>query len=85
MKENSDATSCEIVSVGRDGTVRLFNTALENQNREMSQKPILKKLGMSKRHEKLPECIGFDFCETKQRDWGNMVTIHKSLCLEIQK
>ena len=43
----------------------------------MSQKPILKKLGLVRRHERLPECIGFDFSETRERDWGNLVTIHR--------
>ena len=37
--------SCEMLSAGTDGAFRLFNFALESQNREISQKPILKKLG----------------------------------------
>jgi U3 small nucleolar RNA-associated protein 21 len=43
----------------------------------MSQKPLLKKLGLSRRGERLPDCIDFDFCETRQRDWGNLASIHK--------
>ena len=78
MRDNADALSCELISVGVDGTVRLFNTAVESQNREMSQKPLLKKLGLFRRNERLSQCIGFDFSETRQRDWGNMVTIHQS-------
>lgn len=78
MRDNTDASSCEMISAGSDGTVRLFNTALESHNREFSQKPILKKLGLLKRNQKLPTVIGFDYCETRQRDWGNMVTIHKN-------
>jgi U3 small nucleolar RNA-associated protein 21 len=35
-------------------------------------------LGMRRRHEKLPVTIGFDFSESRQKDWGNMVTIHKN-------
>lgn len=77
MRDNADATSCELVSVGADCTVRVFNTAIEAQNRELSQKPLLKKLGIHRRNERLPPCIGFDFCETRQRDWGNLVTIHE--------
>ena len=76
MRDNADGMSCELISASNDGTLRLFNTAIENQNRELSQKPILKKLGLLRRHERLPECINFDFCETRQRDWGNLVTIH---------
>ena len=78
MRDNSDATSCEIVSAGSDGTLRLFNTAIEVQNRELSQNTILKKLGMQRRNERLPVTIGFDFSETRQRDWGDLVTIHKN-------
>jgi U3 small nucleolar RNA-associated protein 21 len=77
MRDNADAMSCELVSAGTDGTLRLFNTAIEAQNRELSQKPLLKKLGLQRRNERLPQCVGFDFSETRQRDWGNMVSIHK--------
>eukprot|EP01038_Epipyxis_sp_PR26KG_P010444 gene10444-14028_t len=78
MRDSADAMSCEIISSGIDGSVRLFNTSVENQNRELSQKPILKKLGLQRRNERLPECNGFDFNESRQRDWGNMITIHKN-------
>lgn len=77
MRDNADAMSCEMISAGTDGTLRLFNTAIETQNRELSQKPILKKLGLQRRNERLPQCTAFDFSETRQRDWGNLVTIHK--------
>lgn len=78
MRDNADGRSCEIVSAGSDGTLRLFNTALESQNREMSQNPILKKLGMHRRNARLPVVQGFDFCEARQRDWANLATIHKN-------
>ncbi len=77
MRDNADGMSCEMISAGTDGTLRLFNTAIETQNREMSQKPILKKLGLQRRNERLPPCTQFDFSETRQRDWGNLVTIHQ--------
>eukprot|EP01034_Spumella_vulgaris_P032453 gene32453-40053_t len=78
MRDNADGMSCELISAGSDGSVRLFNTAIESQNREMSQKPILKQLGMQRRNERLPHCTGFDFSETRARDWGNMATIHRN-------
>lgn len=78
MRENTQATNCEVVSAGSDGTIRLFNTAIESQNREMSQRRILDTLGMRRRNQKLPIAIGFDFSETRQKEWGNMVTIHKN-------
>jgi hypothetical protein len=42
------------IFIGSDKTLRLFNTALEAQNREMSQNVILKKLGLRRRNERLP-------------------------------
>lgn len=78
MRDNADAMSCEIISAGSDSTLRLFNTAIESQNREMSQQVILKKLGLRRRHERLPVTTGFDFSEARQRDWGNLATIHKN-------
>jgi len=77
MRDNADGMSCEMISAGTDGTLRLFNTAIETQNRELSQKPILKKLGLQRRNERLPPCTSFDFSETRQRDWGNLVSIHQ--------
>ena len=65
VSDNADALSCELISSGSDGTLRLFNTAIEAQNREMSQKPILKKLTMMRRNERLPEITGYDFSETR--------------------
>ena len=78
MRSNSDGASCEIISAGSDSTLRVFNYALESQNREISQKPILKQFGMLRRNQKLPIIIDFDSIETRQRDWGNLVTIHKN-------
>ena len=78
MRLNNDAMSCELISAGSDGTLRLFNSAIESQNREFSQKPALKRYGMVRRNEKLPVVIDFDFVETRQRDWGNLITAHKN-------
>lgn len=78
MRESADAESCEILSAGSDGKIRMFNTAVEMQNKELSQKPIIKKLGISRKNYRLPTCIGYDFSEVRQRDWGNLVTIHEN-------
>jgi U3 small nucleolar RNA-associated protein 21 len=72
----TDAHDCEILSCGTDQTLRLFNSVLENQNREFSQKIILKKYGYQKRHERLPTIIGYDYSEAREKEWGNLVTIH---------
>jgi U3 small nucleolar RNA-associated protein 21 len=58
MRDNADGMSCEILSAGTDNTFRLFNFALESQNREITQKPILKKLGIQRRNERLPLITG---------------------------
>ena len=78
MRDNADGYSCEMLSAGADGAFRLFNFAVESQNREMSQKPMLKKLGLNRRNERLPEMTGFDFCETRQRDWADIASIHRN-------
>lgn len=78
VRDNSSAESCEVLSSGSDGTLRYFNTAIEQQNRELSSKTILAKLGMRRRNERLPQCTDFDFSETRQRDWGNLVTVHRN-------
>ncbi len=67
-----------MLSAGSDGTFRLFNFALEAQNRELSQKPILKKIGLQRRNERLPLITGFDCCESRKRDWSDVATIHKN-------
>lgn len=78
MSDNADGLSCELLSSGSDGTLRLFNTAIEAQNRELSQLPILKKLGKLRSNERLPNIIAFDYSETREQDWGNLVTVHQN-------
>lgn len=75
----ADARSCDILSCGTDGTFRIFNTAVEAQNAEMSQKALLKKLNIKRRHERLPVVIGFDYSDARESEWGNVVTVHKGL------
>lgn len=77
LRDAADGFSCEIISAGSAGDLRVMNTARESQNKEMSQKNILKKLGYDSRRSRLPPTIGFDFAESRDRDWGNLVTIHK--------
>lgn len=78
LRDAADGYSCEIVSCGSGGDIRLINTGRESQNRQMSQKAILKKLGYDRRRALLPPAIGVDFSETREKDWGNMVSIHKN-------
>jgi U3 small nucleolar RNA-associated protein 21 len=78
--DNADANSCELLSCGDDRTIRLFNTALESHNMEMSQKTVLKKQQLLRRNQRLPQCVGFDVSEARERNWGNMATIHTNCC-----
>jgi U3 small nucleolar RNA-associated protein 21 len=78
LRDGADAMSCEILSAGSDGSLRVFNTALEAQNKELSQGAILKKLGLRRRGQRLPVTTGFDFSEARQKDWANVATIHKN-------
>lgn len=80
MRDAVDGYSCEIVSCGSSGDIRVINTGRESQNREMSQRIILKKLGYDRRRALLPPAIDVDFSEAREKDWGNMVTIHKNHC-----
>jgi U3 small nucleolar RNA-associated protein 21 len=80
MNDNPDAFSCELVSSGSDCTLRSFNTAIESQNVEMSQKPLLEKLRMKQRNSRLPVVLSFDACESREKNWGNLVSIHQNSC-----
>jgi len=77
MRDNATGHSCEIISAGSDGSLRLFNSAIEAQNTELSQKTILKKYGMQRRRETLPVIQGFDYAEARESDWANVATIHQ--------
>mmetsp|Transcript_16355 Transcript_16355/g.18647 ORF Transcript_16355/g.18647 Transcript_16355/m.18647 type:complete len:1277 (+) Transcript_16355:127-3957(+) len=84
MTDGTDAASCQILSCGGkgDSSLRLFSTARSILDREFSQgKGLVKKardLGLEKADLYLNEIIGLATCESKSRDWGDMVTIHKN-------
>lgn len=46
MASGADASVCEVLSAGPDRTLRMFHTALERQNRELSQGERLKGRGL---------------------------------------
>ena len=81
IRESADATSCALLSAGSDASLRFFNTVVETQNMEMSQKTMLVKSGLRRRQERLPPVVDFASCETRRRDWGDVVTIHRNSCL----
>ena len=81
--DGTDASSCQILSSGgRDCTVRVFSTARSVLDKEYSQGPGLEKralkLGLSGTAELLlPPLMDLALCETRSRDWGDLVTIHQ--------
>jgi U3 small nucleolar RNA-associated protein 21 len=85
--DGTDASSCQILSCGGPGdlTLRLFSTARSNLDREFSQGPGLErkakkfgKAGPGGRAELLlPEVVALATSEARNREWGDMVTIHR--------
>ena len=43
LASGGDAVACEMLSTGRDRTLRMFHSALDRQNREMSQGHLAKR------------------------------------------
>jgi U3 small nucleolar RNA-associated protein 21 len=85
--DGTDASSCQILSCGGPGdlSLRLFSTARSNLDKEFSQGPGLEKkarkfgkIGPEGRAELLlPEVLALATSETRSRDWGDLVTIHR--------
>lgn len=85
MADGTDAASCQILSCGGkgDNALRVFSTARSVLDREYGQgKGLVKKardLGLEggKADLLLKPITGMAHCESKTRDWGDLVTIHK--------
>lgn len=81
--DGTDAASCQILSSGSsDRTLRIFSTVRSVLDKEYSQGKGLekraRKLKMkSKEDLLLPPVRNMASCETRSRDWGDLVTIHK--------
>ncbi|KAL7517489.1 hypothetical protein ACHAWX_002406 [Stephanocyclus meneghinianus] len=86
--DGTDASSCQILSCGGSGdlSLRVFSSARSNLDKEYSQGAGLDrkakkfgKLGPEGRAELLlPEIIGLATSESRSRDWGDLVTIHRN-------
>jgi len=89
--DGTDAASCQILSAAmgnskhrelEDRTLRIFSTVRSVLDKEYSQGKGLEKraraLGVRKADLLLPEIKMFATCETRSRDWGDLVTIHKN-------
>jgi U3 small nucleolar RNA-associated protein 21 len=72
------AAACEIVSAGADRTLRLFHTALDRQNRELSQGRGLA-AGAAARgvgEVRLPPIVALAGCDRRSGQWADVVTAH---------
>ncbi|KAG1703419.1 hypothetical protein DVH05_007367 [Phytophthora capsici] len=81
MADGADGTCCQILSAGQDRAFRVFHTAREQQSRELSQGPVLKKarnLNVRVEDLKLPPIVQFAAMETRARDWANVITCHEN-------
>mmetsp|Transcript_11373 Transcript_11373/g.21279 ORF Transcript_11373/g.21279 Transcript_11373/m.21279 type:complete len:1157 (-) Transcript_11373:82-3552(-) len=85
MADGTDAVSCQILSCGGkgDNSLRVLSTARSVLDREFGQGKGLEKkareLGLEggKADLLLKPIIAMASCETRSRDWGDLVTIHE--------
>lgn len=82
VADGTDASSCQILSTGGpDRRLRVFSTARSVLDKEYSQGAGLekkaKKYGVDTAELLLPPVTGLAVCESRSRDWGDLVTMHK--------
>mmetsp|Transcript_16268 Transcript_16268/g.31518 ORF Transcript_16268/g.31518 Transcript_16268/m.31518 type:complete len:1119 (+) Transcript_16268:178-3534(+) len=79
LASGADASCCQILSAGRDRAFRVFHTARDQLNQELSQGPLLKRartLDVKIEELKLPPIVDFAATEARQRDWCNILSAH---------
>lgn len=80
LSSGADARVCEIASAGADRTLRFFHTALERQNREVSQGKGLgaraKELGVHISSLRLPQITAIALSDRRNGQWADVVTAH---------
>jgi U3 small nucleolar RNA-associated protein 21 len=80
LSSGSDARVCEIASAGADRTLRVFHTAIERQNREISQGKGLgaraKELGVHVSSLRLPQITAIALSDRRNAQWADVVTAH---------
>lgn len=80
LSDGADARVCEVLSAGDDCTFRMFHTAIDRQNRELSQKSINKRAKSLNKHPdelKLAPIIDFACSERHHGLYYDVVTAHK--------
>jgi len=80
LSSGSDARVCEVASAGADRTLRVFHTAIERQNREISQGKGLgaraKELGVHVSSLRLPQITAIALSDRRNAQWADVVTAH---------
>jgi len=65
---------------GEDRALRVFSAIQDQQSRELSQQNVerrAKKLKIAEQELKLPPVAKMAWCQTRERDWANVVTCHE--------
>eukprot|EP01138_Halocafeteria_seosinensis_P000354 gb/GECG01000367.1/.p1 GENE.gb/GECG01000367.1/~~gb/GECG01000367.1/.p1 ORF type:complete len:1171 (+),score=119.63 gb/GECG01000367.1/:1-3513(+) len=81
LADGADARVCEILSAGDDCSFRMFHTAIDRQNRELSQKSIAKRakrLHKDPDELRLPPIVAFACSERHHGIYYDVVTAHKN-------
>uniref|UniRef100_A0A7S2WDF5 Small-subunit processome Utp21 domain-containing protein n=1 Tax=Mucochytrium quahogii TaxID=96639 RepID=A0A7S2WDF5_9STRA len=79
LSSGADASCCHILSAGRDRAFRLFHTARDQLNRELSQGPLVRRareMDVKVEQLKLAPMIDFAATEARQKDWCNIISAH---------
>jgi U3 small nucleolar RNA-associated protein 21 len=79
IASGANAQGCEIASAGSDRTLRLFHTALDRQNTELSQGHVLskaKELGVHPTLLRLPPIISLATSDRRYGQWADVVSAH---------
>lgn len=79
LASGANAEVCEIASAGSDRALRLFHTALDRQNCELSQGPLTKRareLNVSVSSLKLPPVVALSTADRRAGHWSDLLTAH---------
>ncbi len=79
IASGANAQVCEIASASEDRTLRLFHTALDRQNVELSQGHLLSRandLGVAPASLRLPPVVALATSDRRFGQWADVVTAH---------
>jgi U3 small nucleolar RNA-associated protein 21 len=79
LASGADAAGCEIVSAGADRSLRLVHAALDRQNCELSQGPLVSRAAEQGVHPnalRLPHIVALAASDRRHARWADVVTAH---------